>query len=177
MTSGARLRIAFVTDTYDIGTAGGVLSARRFVTALRERHDITLVTAGKQGEGRVALSPFYVPPFGGTMRKMGFVFAVPKRRVLEETFRRVDVVHVQFPFWLGIQSATIARRLGTPLVAASHVQPQNLLYNINLRSQALSDWIYRFFVRALYDRADMVVCPSRFALEELRRHGLRAPAR
>jgi glycosyltransferase involved in cell wall biosynthesis len=172
MPPGRRLHIAFVADTFDSTIAGGVRSARRFVDALRERHDVIVVAAGVSGDGSVALPAFYPPLFGGVMREMGFVFAVPRRRTLEELLRRVDVVHVQFPFWLGLRAAAIANAVGTPLVSAFHVQPENLLYNIGLRSPRLVDWTYRLFLRRLYDRSAAVVCPSRFALEELRAHGL-----
>jgi 1,2-diacylglycerol 3-alpha-glucosyltransferase len=171
-----RLRIAFVADTFDGGDAGGVRSARRFVEALRERHDVTVVGTGAPGDGRVVLPAFYPPPFGRVMREMGFVFAVPRRRTLEDVFRRVDVVHVQFPFLLGFRSVAIAKEVGTPVVSAFHVQPENLFYNVGVRSRRLTEWTYRLFVSRLHDRSDAVVCPSRFALEELRRRGLRAPA-
>jgi glycosyltransferase involved in cell wall biosynthesis len=176
MVPGRRLHIAFVADTFDSTIAGGVRSARRFVDALRARHDVTVVAAGASGDGILELPTFYPPFFGGLMRDMGFVFAVPRRRPLAALFRRVDVVHVQFPFWLGLRAAALANELGTPLVSAFHVQPENLLRNIGLRSPRLAGWTYRLFLRQLYDRSDAVVCPSQFALEQLRAHGLRAPA-
>ncbi len=171
-----RLHIAFVADTFDSTIAGGVRSARRFVEALRERHEVTVVAAGVAGDGVVALPAFYLPVVGGLMRRNGFVFAWPRRTVLEALFRRVDVVHVQFPFWLGLRAAAIARAMDAPLVSAFHVQPENILYNVGLSSPRAAAWIYRLFLRRLYDRSDAVVCPSAFALEELRAHGLRAPA-
>lgn len=177
MDAGPRLRIAFVADTCEQGTvAGGVLAAARLVEALRARHEVTVVAAGAPGPGRVALPAFYPPLFARVMREMGFVFAVPRRRVLAPLFRRVDVVHVQFPFWLGFRAVAIARAVGTPVVAAFHVQPENLLYNVGLRSDRLVEWLYRLFVARLYGRADAVICPSAFALGELRRRGLTAPA-
>ncbi|HEX9050402.1 MAG TPA: glycosyltransferase [Anaeromyxobacter sp.] len=175
MTDG-RLHIAFISDTFDSPTAGGVRSARRFVEGLRARHDVTVVAAGVSGDGILELPAFYPPLVGKLMRRMGFVFAVPRRRPLEELFRRVDVVHVQFPFWLGLRAAAIANALGTPLVSAFHVQPENLLRNLGLRAPRLAAPIYRLFLRYLFDRSDAVVCPSAFALAELRAHGLRAPA-
>ncbi len=175
MTNG-RLHIAFIADTFESPIAGGVRSARRFVEGLGARHDVTVVAAGVSGDGILELPAFYPPLAGRLMRQMGFVFAVPRRRPLEELFRRVDVVHVQFPFWLGLRAAAIANALGTPLVSAFHVQPENLLRNVGLRSPRLAAPIYRLFLRRLFDRSDAVVCPSSFALDELRAHGLRAPA-
>lgn len=175
-----RLRIAFITDIWDGAVKnGGAMSAQRFVSALRQRMDVTVVTTGEAGdasEDHVVLPSFYIPGFRKVMREMGFPFAWPGGRVLEDVVRGADVVHVQFPFPLGIRSATLARRLGRPLVAGFHVQPENLTYNIGLNFRPVNAATYGFFLRALYNRADEVICPSQFALDELRRHGLRVPA-
>lgn len=176
MASARRLHIAFVTDTFDGTIAGGVRSARRFVDALRARHDVTVVAAGASGDGILGLPAFYPPFFGRVMRDMGFVFAVPRRRTLAPLFRRVDVVHVQFPFWLGLRAAALANELGTPLVSAFHVQPENMLRNVGFRSPRLAAWTYRLFLRRLYERSDAVICPSRFAVDQLRARGLTTPA-
>jgi len=170
-----RLRIAYVVDTWDGVKTGGVLSARRFVEALRERHEVTVVTTGEPGEGRVILPAFHVPGFRRVMREMGFAFALPRRRQLEEVFRRSDVVHLQFPFPLGLRAVGLARRVGAPVVAAFHVQPQNLLYNVGVRSELLAEGIYRLLLRAFFSRADAVVAPSDFARDELLRRGLTVP--
>ncbi|HET6438647.1 MAG TPA: glycosyltransferase [Anaeromyxobacter sp.] len=174
--SAARLRIAYVLDVFDGIKTGGVLSAHRFVEALRVRHEVTVVSTGVAADGLVALPAFTPPPFGRVMREMGFVFAVPRRRVLEEVLRRVDLVHAQFPFWLGMRTASLARRLKVPLVAGFHVQPENMFANVGVHWPALDEWTYRFFLRRFYNLADAVVCPSPFALEALRRRGLVAPA-
>ncbi|HVO18715.1 MAG TPA: glycosyltransferase [Anaeromyxobacter sp.] len=176
MLASLRLRIAYVLDVFDGVKTGGVLSAQRFVEALRARHEVTVVAAGPPGEGLVALPSFYPPFFGRVMRQMGFAFAVPRRRVLEQVLRRVDVVHVQFPFWLGMRTAALARDLGVPLVAGFHVQPENMFYNVGLRSSVLAEWTYRLFLKRLYNLADAVICPSPFALAALRQRGLAVPA-
>jgi glycosyltransferase involved in cell wall biosynthesis len=101
---------------------------------------------------------------------------VPRRRPLVELFRRSDVVHVQFPFWLGLRAAALARELRRPLVSAYHVQPENLLRNVGVRAPRVAAGIHRLLLRRLYERSSAVVCPSVLALEELRAHGLTAPA-
>jgi glycosyltransferase involved in cell wall biosynthesis len=176
MEPARRLHVAFVADTYRSDASGGVRSAQRFVEALRARHEVTVVAAGTSGDGILELPAFYPPLLGRVMRENGFVFAVPRRRPLAELLRRVDVVHVQFPFWLGLRAAALANDLRRPLVSAYHVQPENLLRNVGLRAPRLAAGLHRLFVHRLYDRSAAVVCPSALALEELRAHGLRAPA-
>jgi glycosyltransferase involved in cell wall biosynthesis len=110
------------------------------------------------------------------MRKMGFVFGWPSAATLEPVLRSADVVHVQFPFWLGIRTAALARRLGTPVVAASHLQPENMFHSVGIRSEWLNDRTWRFFIATLYGKADHLVVPTAFGLAELRRRGLTVPA-
>jgi glycosyltransferase involved in cell wall biosynthesis len=176
MDAGRRLHIAFVADTFESTVAGGVRSGLRFVDGLRAHHDVTVVAADAPGDRDLSLPPFYLPFVARLMRENGFTFARPRARLLAALFRRVDVVHVQFPFWLGLRAAEVANEVGTPVVSAFHVQPENLLRNVGLRAPWAAAWIHRQLVKRLYDRSAAVVCPSPFALSELRAHGLRAPA-
>src|SRR5262249_11349067 len=168
-----RLRIAYVADTFEGGLGGGIVSADRFVRALRERHDVTLVAAGTPAEGKVIMPGFQIPI--RAMVQMRFTFARPKRRLLEQAIRGADLVHLQYPFWLSFGALKVARRLGVPVVAAFHVQPENVFYNIGIRWRWLMRWLYRFWVRRFYDRADGVICPSAFGARKLVDHGLTVP--
>ncbi len=168
-----RLRIAYVADTVEGGLGGGIVSADRFVRALRADHDVTLIASGAPAEGKVAMPGFQLPI--RAMTQMRFTFARPRRALLEEAIRGADLVHLQYPFWLSFGAARVARRLGVPVVAAFHVQPENVLYNIGIRWRWLSRWLYRFWVKRYYGRADGVICPSAFAAKKLQAYGLVAP--
>jgi 1,2-diacylglycerol 3-alpha-glucosyltransferase len=171
----ARLRIAFVTDTFENGDSGGTISAVRFVHALRKQHDVVVVaTGGQPGPGRIVLPGFQVPV--RAMRANGFTMAIPRRRLIEAAIAGVDVVHLQFPFFVSFATLACARRLGVPVVAAFHVQPENILRNVGIRSHRLSRAFYRLWVNRLYNRVDAVVCPTEFAESMLVRHGLTAPS-
>jgi 1,2-diacylglycerol 3-alpha-glucosyltransferase len=87
----------------------------------------------------------------------------------------VDVVHLQFPFWLSFAALSEARRAGRPVVAGFHVQPENLLLNVGVHSPRLNDLAYRKWINRLYNQVDLVVCPTEFALRKLRDHGLLVP--
>jgi glycosyltransferase involved in cell wall biosynthesis len=169
-----RLRIAFVADAYREGLGGGVVTARRFVELLRKDHDVVVVTVGADEPGLVGLRGFELPL--RAMKAMRWRFAVPDAPRLSSAFEGVDIVHLQHPFWLAFGALAAARRADVPVVAAFHVQPENLLYNVGLRSAPrLRGLLYRLWVRHLYDRADAVVCPSPLARQRLLEHGLRRP--
>jgi 1,2-diacylglycerol 3-alpha-glucosyltransferase len=171
------LRIAMVTDAWDDTNNGGVVSTRRFVDLLRARgHTVEVLATGEPEPGKVLLRTFVIPTPGGIMEKMRFPFAWPDRRILEETLARQDVVHNQFPFYLGIRAVQLARQANVPVVSTFHVQAEHLLHNVGVHNRTMVDWVYRFFLRTTYNRSDHVVCPSAFAEAELRRYGLRVPA-
>jgi glycosyltransferase involved in cell wall biosynthesis len=171
--NGSALRIAFVADTMTSAASGGVGAGRRFVDLLRERHRVTVIGAQPYGPDSVELPGFVLPL--RAMRAMDFVMAYPVRSVLAEAIADADVVHLQFPFWLSFAALDVARRVGRPVVAAFHVQPENALANVGLRAPWLSAAIYREWVRRYFDLASAVVCPSAFAARKLRSHGLSAP--
>jgi glycosyltransferase involved in cell wall biosynthesis len=169
------VRIVFVADTLEGGLGGGPVAGRRVVAALRQEHEVVVVSAGGDpAPDRIRLPAFQLPLH--VMRAMRFRMAVPRRRLLERALAGADVVHLQFPFPASFAALAAARRTGVPVVAAFHVQPENLLLNVGIRSDWLSRVLYRFWVRRFYDRADAVVCPSAFAERLLRAHGLRAPS-
>jgi 1,2-diacylglycerol 3-alpha-glucosyltransferase len=165
-----RLRIAFVADTLHSASGGGILSGEYVVRRLRRDHEVVSVGA----DGDDALPAFQLPL--RVMRESSFVMARPDRRVLAHAFAGVDVVHLQFPFWLSFAALDEAKKLGLPVVAGFHVQPENALYSVGIHSNWLNNGIYRTLVKRLYDRVDAVICPTPFAREKLRSHGLVTPA-
>jgi 1,2-diacylglycerol 3-alpha-glucosyltransferase len=165
----SRLRVAFVADTLHSHGGGGILSAEYVVAALRREHDVMAVAS----DGDDVLPSLDLPI--RAMREMRFVMARPDRAVLARVFANVDVVHLQFPFWLSFAALEEARRLHRPVVAAFHVQPENALHNVGIHSAWLNDSIYRVLVNRFYNRVDAVVCPTAFAAQKLRDHGLTTP--
>ena len=169
MSPNSHLRIAFVADSLHSHSGGGILSGEFVVARLRRDHDV--VTVSTDGDD---ILPALELPFRA-MREMRFVMARPDRAVLARAFAKVDVVHLQFPFWLSFAALEEARRLHRPVVAAFHVQPENALHNVGIHSAWLNDGIYRVLVNRFYNKVDAVLCPTAFAAQKLRDHQLTAP--
>src|SRR5439155_299354 len=134
----------------------------------RQHEVVVLATGGRDEPDRVVLPGFQLPV--RAMRGSGFMMAFPRRSTLEAVLADADVVHLQFPFWLSFAALACARRAGTPVVAAFHVQPENLLLNVGLRSRRLSHATEISFVsdqrlERLYNTADLFVHCSEVELE------------
>ena len=86
-----------------------------------------------------------------------------------------DLLHVQFPFFLGHGAIAEARRQAKPVVMSFHMQPENILSNLGISSVWLTSMLYKFFVWRFYSRADRVIAPSQFAADLLYVAGLKKP--
>ena len=176
MPAGKPLHIAMVIDSWDDAANGGVISTHRFTRMLRDQgHTVTVLAAGRPEPGKVVLPTFYIPFAGDIMRKMRLPFAWPTREILEPALANVDVVHLQFPFYLGIKSIEVARRRGIPVVSTFHVQAEHVIYNVGIKNQWLVEQIYKFFLGSVYQKSNHVICPSAFAERELLSRGLETP--
>lgn len=168
MATQSRLRVAFICDTLHTTAGGGVMSAEYVVERLRRDHEVVCLSA--DGEG--ALPTLRLPI--RALREMHFVLAVPDRERVRRMLESVDVVHLQLPFWLSFTALAEARKLGLPVVAGFHFQPENAFHNVGIHSTTLNELVYRLMVTRFYDRVDAVVCPTPFAEAKLRDHGLKA---
>lgn len=169
------MKIAFVADTLHGWIGGGIIAGRRLVEELRREHDVLTIGADVPGPNRLVFPGFRLP--GEGFRRMDFTMAYPHRPTLRRAFERVDLVHLHFPFWLSLVSVRVLRKMRRRpgVVASFHVQPENALMNLGVRSKTAARLMYRLWVDHLYDRADAVICPTHFAEAKLREHGLRAP--
>ncbi len=169
------MKIVFVADNVDGEKSGGVVSTRRFIDYFKKTDDLTVVSSGKPEDNKVIFSAFYVPFAKKQMQEMDFLFVWPNKKVLRDTIKNADLVHIQFPFFLGYQALKIAREMNKPVVFGFHVQPENLMWNIGLDYEWLNAFLYRFFIRTFYNKADLVLSPSAFGKRMLEKFALKVP--
>lgn len=170
-----RLKIAIVTDTLNATAgAGAIVSAQLLADRLSKNHDITIISADTSHNGIKLRS--IRPSFVSVIKHLEFKFAIPNRKILRKAFANVDIVHLHLPFWLSFVALDEAKKAGKPVVASFHVQPENMLYNVNIRWPWLNQKIYQFWVNKLWNHADLVMCPSPFAIKKLQQYHLKTPA-
>jgi 1,2-diacylglycerol 3-alpha-glucosyltransferase len=164
----ARRRVLYVCDALGDAKAGGLVAARRLVSALAPHHDVRTLGVGAE----VGLSAVQLPIGAALVRKNGFTFARPDDALLLRALAWADVVHLQLPTWLSFRALHWARLLGVPVLAAHHLQPENVLHQLGFNLASLARFLNRRLVRHYFQRADLVVCPTAFARGELERAGL-----
>jgi 1,2-diacylglycerol 3-alpha-glucosyltransferase len=169
-----QLKIAMVIDSYDEGKNGASISTRRFVEMLRKEHEVFIISTGEPAPGKVVMPRFYAPMWRKVMKQMNVPMAVPSYSKLRNAIGEMDIVHVQFPFLLGIRSVRIARKLKIPVISTFHIQAEHLAMNAGINSGAFIRYCYKIWMKRIYNPSSMVICPSKFAQDELKFYGLTA---
>ena len=178
------LKILFVVN--DLYTRGNGLaaSARRTITLLRERgHHVRVLSALPRdgddcgvGMPEYVLPPLRIPLVDPLIASQGYAFARARRREIERALAWADVVHLEEPFYLQAVVARYARRRGVPVVATYHIHPENLTASVYLdRVVPLNRAILELWKRAIFNRSDLVQCPSRSVYERVSKLRVRAP--
>ena len=169
------MKIVMVIDRFGDVKNGAIQSTIRFVEYLRKKHEVTVIAAGDDQAGMIKLQSFFIPFVKQKMIQNGMFFAFPEKDLIVKTIRDADIVHIQFPFYLGWKVAEWTKELNKPLVCSYHVQPENILYNLGIRSKFLINKLHRFFNSRFYNLADAVISPSQLGRNELLSHGLTVP--
>jgi glycosyltransferase involved in cell wall biosynthesis len=177
--------ITLIVDTFNVGNNGTTVSATRFATTLMSRgHTVRVVTCGEprhataggvKGPDMFWVPELVIPVASRLAHRQNAVFAEPDREVLTAAIKGADVVHIYQPWPLGRAAERIARQLGVPAIAAFHVQPENITYNIGLgRFPPAAHVMYLLLRLAFYRHFADIHCPSSFIAAQLRQHGYRA---
>jgi 1-acyl-sn-glycerol-3-phosphate acyltransferase len=130
---------------------------------------------GPEGPEMFCVPELVVPIASRLAHRQNTLFAKPAREVLIAAITGAAVVHIYQPWPLGRAAERIARQLGVPAVAAFHVQPENITYNIGLGwFPPAAHIVYVLLRLAFYRRFADIHCPSTFIAAQLRHHGYRA---
>ncbi|MFI5908760.1 glycosyltransferase [Dactylosporangium sp. NPDC051541] len=171
--------ITLVIDTFGVANNGTTISAMRFAETLIARgHTVRVVACGESGPPGTEIYrvPELVVPIASRFaHQQHTVFAKPVEATLTAAITGADVVHIYQPWPLGRAAERIARRLGVPAVAAFHIQPENITYNIGLgRFPPAAHLVYVLLRLLFYRRFTDIHCPSTFIAAQLRHYGYRS---
>ncbi|MCL2462786.1 MAG: glycosyltransferase [Defluviitaleaceae bacterium] len=177
--------ITLVVDTFNIGNNGTTVSATRFAHELKRRgHTVRVLTTGSPESGGVdpatGFDMYFVPEWklpGVTWlaHRQGTLFGKPVRATVTRAVTGADVVHIYQPWALDGLARRVAKKLHIPAIAAFHIQPENITYNMGLgwfppAAYLTYYLLYLFFYRHFRD----IHCPSKFIAAQLRSHGYKA---
>jgi 1,2-diacylglycerol 3-alpha-glucosyltransferase len=179
------MRIAIFSDTFP-PQVNGVASVVRdsVATLVAEGHDVAVFTVGNNTrEERTADGAFYtvkklpslsVPKF--IYRGDSYAFAFPPGVGTLHALKKFkpDVIHTHTPFFAGWGAVLGKKLCGVPLVGTHHTFYDDYLKHIKLDYSWGKKFSWKYTI-AYYNRADVVISPSRALGIGLQGHGLTRP--
>ncbi len=162
-----------MVDSFADKSNGTSMTAARFASALEKRgHSVRVVAPFVQGSGFYPVKERYIPLVTEIAKAQHMVFGKPDVKVLEQAFLGADIVHLFLPFRLEQVAVQVAQKMGVPYMAAFHLQPEHITYNIGLQKFALLNrFIFWLFKRRFYRHIAHIHCPSQLIKDELERAG------
>ncbi|MDR1015932.1 MAG: glycosyltransferase [Coriobacteriales bacterium] len=164
---------------------GTLISARRFAHQLIEDgHQVRVVCAGDpsrdgtdsaSGISYYHVPEFHIPLISWLAHRQGTAIARPAETVIRRALTGADILHIYEAWPMEAACGRIAAELKVPVLAAFHIQPENITYNLGLRHwpEAVS-LAYAAMRRLFYQKYQHIHCPSQMIADELRRHGFKA---
>ena len=171
------MKIVIVIDSWQDGN-GAIVATKRMVEELEARgHKITVVTTGKYDGDFYEVPGFYLPGVRESMENMGFLFGKGKKNVLRKAYEGADLVQIQFPFFMARNAVKVAKKMGIPVIGASHIQPQNVVSAMGKENPVMENMLYWLFNHCLFKQVDLIHSPSKFAADLFTEHGSKADFR
>lgn len=169
------MRVAIFTESYEPIVNGVSVCVRTLRDELICRgHDVFVFAAAFKGHDDARGDVFRFPSFH-TVLMPDYPFPVPYSPRLRETFEslKLDIVHTQTPFLLGMMGARWARQYGVPLVSTNHTLYTEYSHYVPVRPKALTRAFLIRLMRWYYSGCDAVVVPSGPVEKILRSFGVR----
>lgn len=173
------MKIVIVIDSWNKGN-GSIVASHRLVNELQSRgHEITLVsTSGREAMNFngsfFAVPGFILPGTRESMESMEFQCAKGEKKTLRKAFAGADIVQIQLPFFIARNAVRIAKQMKIPVIGACHLQSQNLTGAMGKDNKILDLLINSWFNYTLFNRVDVLHCPSEFAADLVKSKGCKA---
>lgn len=147
---------------------GSFISTLRFAELLNSKGHHAIILAAKdsgkppvQSYNGIPIYQFFSLPVPGSHRF--YFYSLPSAREIKNIFvkERIEIVHIMFPSYSCYAAARVAKKMGIPVVAHSHTQPENVT---GILPKLLKrPWVDRLVLRYLVwfvKRGRVVITPS-----------------
>ena len=164
------LRVAIIAESFAPSVNGVARSVERVLDHLAAEGHEAMVIAPSPGPSVHDGVPVVRMPSVPLPLCPDFPVGLPTPRLRSALIEfQPDVVHLASPTALGYAGAVTAARLGLPTVAIFQTDLAGFATQYRLRAAVEPIWRW---LRAIHDRADRTLAPSRATVADLRRNGI-----
>jgi 1,2-diacylglycerol 3-alpha-glucosyltransferase len=164
-----RMRVGIFTESYPPVVNGITTSVTTLVEQLERMGHTVHVFAPKFPGHSGDPSNVVRFPSWTTRYDPGYPLPVPFSRDLISAVARykLDVIHSQSPFLLGLVALMVARAEHIPLVATNHTLYTEYSHYVPVVPEDITKTVTKSVVRWYYEKCDAVIAPSKMAADRL----------
>ena len=174
------MNIGLFTDTYFPQLSGVATSIQTLKNALEKNgHSVFIFTTTDPHLGKGTIEPNVfrvssVPFVSFTDRRIAFRGLFQATKIAKEV--KLDIVHTQTEFSMGMIGKYVAHSLGIPAIHTYHTMYEDYLHYV-LNGHLLKPYHVKQFTKAYLHNMDGVVAASERVKETLTRYGVTIPMR
>lgn len=173
------MRIGLFTDTYFPQVSGVATSIRTLKEELEKSgHEVYIFTTTdknvKRYEDPTVIRLPSVPFISFTDRRIAYRGFMSSLKIAKSY--KLDIIHTQTEFSLGLLGKMIGRALKIPVVHTYHTQYEDYVGYI-ANGKLIRPSMVKYIVRGYLSDLDGVICPSRIVLELLDDYAVKIPKR
>ena len=136
------MNILIVCGEYFNKSNGLSLSTQRFVEQFKRLGDeVRVLSSDHGGESEYSVPVMRVPLVNGIMDRQNYHFAKPVKPVIREALSWAEIVHIEDPFPLSVETAKLASQMGLPITGTFHLYPENMTASVPIFDFPLSNQI------------------------------------
>ena len=178
-----KLKIAIFTDTFLPQRDGVVTATLSLVKGLADKgHKLYIIAPKHKNTKEFSYKNIKVKRLSGipALFYPGFKFTniISPALIRYLKKEKIDIVHFQTPFTIGIQAILISRILKKPLIGTFHtfITNEEYLKHLRISPKVLKKFSW-FYVRKYYNQCDLITCPTESAKQELLANGFTKPVK
>ncbi len=171
------MRIGLFTESYPPLINGVSTSVQTLIAQLEHAgHDVFVFTS-RYPKYKDARPHVYRYPSVNSLVEPDYVLPVPVSPAIAAAIPRLklDLVHSQSPFLLGLLARRIARRYGLPHLSTNHTLYSEYAHYVPLLPRAVTRRVIIRWMHGFYNSCDHVLAPSELTRSRLQAYGVLAP--
>ena len=162
------MKIVIVCDILGKKNNGTTIASYNLINFLKSKgHDVKVICCDndedESQEGFVLLNQVNLGPLNKIVERNGVRLPHKDKKLIVETIKGCDIVHIMMPFPVGIAACKIAKKLGKPVTAGFHCQAELVSSHLGLMNcEPVNRLIYKGFYDKLYQFCDAIHYPTQF---------------
>lgn len=166
------MKVVILAEVLGEPNNGTTIAAYNLIKYLKKQgHEVRVICPDQDKNGQEG---YYILPvtnmghlLNSILKKNDVVLAKYDEETIYDAVHDADIVHCMVPLFIARKATKFIKSLGIPLTAGFHAQAENFTAHLGmLYAKGVNHFVYKWFDKNVFVRADGIHYPTRFIKEE-----------